>query len=321
MNKHFLYVVAAAFLALGILSCKKEETSSTVPSLQGLLLDDEPVPYVAPGTTITIKADVSSIYTSDDKTPSQPIGIYWIASMNSKTIQRDTTTRNINTSNPPFTFKAEELGKVTITCYAFAGPDYINSTAACTFSVIDPEHSLSGLEGTISSIAGNKYYTTDINGTTWMANNLYGTQDGVSFYLSSVTDSFIGRFYTWEEARRACPAGWSLPTAAEWDALGTDACALMANAVLLEEQMWTYWPGMDITNAKGFNAIPAGYVDFTGGRNNVQGFMNYAIFWTADTSDDEEKGEFRYIYADKPEVQKGFGSKTSLALSVRCIKE
>ena len=309
-------------LVLGAFSCKKEESNTSVPRLEGLFLKDSVVPYVASGETVTLTADVSDIYTSDNSTPSESIGIYWTASMNSKTIQRDTTTRNIKVSNPSFVFKTADLGKVTITCYAFAGSDYINSTSTVSFSVIDPENSLTGVEGTAATIGGNKYYTTDIDGTTWMANNLYGTENGVSFHLSSVTDSFIGKFYTWEEAQVACPEGWALPDAEAWDALGTDACALMANAVLLEEQMWTYWPGMNITNAKKFNAIPAGYVDLTGGQDNVQGFMDYAIFWTATPSQtSEDMAEYRYIYADKTQVQKGVGSKESLALSVRCIKK
>ncbi len=320
MKKSLLYT-AAALVALVAISCKKDDNSTTTPSLGGLSLSGTVVPYLAVGETLTLEADVSDIYTSDDSTPENAIGMYWTVTLDGSVVQRDTTSRDIEVSHPKYAYTTTGLGKFTLTCYLFSS-GYINSSSSVSFSVIDPENSLSGLSGKTQNIGGNKFYVTTIDGATWLANNLYGTPSGVSFYLSPVTDSFIGKFYSWKEALTACPEGWSLPSAAEWDALGTDACALMADAVLLEEQMWTYWPGMDITNAKGFNAIPAGYVDLTGGQSNVQGFMDYAIFWTASPSEEDgDLAEYRYIYADKNIVQKGFGSKESLALPVRCIKD
>jgi len=315
MKKALAYsaLILATALAIG---CKKDEETTTKPSLQGLRIKESVVPYVAPGTTVRLNADVSNITASDDTAP-ETVGLYWVVNSG----QKDTTTVDASISNPEFVYTASEVGEVTITCYAFAGSDYYNGSSSISFSAIDPETSLSGLAGETQQIQGNKFYVTDINGVTWLGNNLYGTDSGISYYLSDVTDSFLGKYYTWEEALTACPEGWRLPKADEWDALGADACALMTDATLLEQQMWTYWPGMDITNAYQFNAIPAGYVDLTGGESNVQGFMDYAIFWTADETEDADLAAFRYIYADKNAVQSGRGSKNSLALSVRCIKE
>ena len=317
MKKSIAYF--ALVLAVGLaFSCKKDESTTTTPYLSGLDLEETPVPYVAPGTKVALKADVSNIYTSDGKTPEEAIGLYWLIDGES---YRDTTTRDIKVSNPEFSYTPTETGSVTIRCYAFT-KGYSNASVSVSFSAIDPETSVSGITGETSLINGNKYYVTNIDGTTWMANNLYGTQSGISFYLSSVTDSFLGRFYTWEEALTACPEGWKLPTAQEWDALGTDACALMVDAAVLDKQIWPYWPNMVITNTKKFNAIPAGYVDRTGGDSNVQGYSSYAIFWTATEADnDASLAQFRYIYSDNPEVQRGNGGKTSLALNVRCIKK
>lgn len=315
MKKSIAYL--ALFLAATLtFACKKVEDNVERPSLLGIDLEEEPLPYVAPGTTVTLKADVSYIYTSDNTTPDKPIGLCWSVNKG----KADTLTRDIKASNPAFSYTAQETGEVSITLYAFS-EGYNSTSASTSYSAIDPETSLSGLTGKTTEIGGSKFYVAEIDGTTWMANNLYGTNSGISFYLSSVTDSFLGRFYTWKEALTACPQGWRLPTADEWDKLGNDACALMTDATLLEKQMWAYWPGMNITNAKGFNAIPAGYVDRAGGDSNVQGFKDYAIFWTASESTDPSLAQFRYIYADKTEVQKGNGSKESLALSVRCIKE
>ena len=318
MKKTIAYLVVILLVGLAF-SCKKEETTTTV-SLMGLDMSETPVPYVAPGTTVAFKANVSDLYTSDDSTPEEAIGLYWLVTMDSNTVLRDTTSRDIKESNPKFTYTPLDPGSITVTCYAFT-KGYASSSVSVSFAAIDPDNSLTGLEGTTSEIDGNKYYVADIDGVTWLTSNLYNTKSGISFYLSEVTDKLLGRFYTWEEAMSACPEGWALPTAEQWDALGTNATDLMVDAAMLEVQMWPYWPGSNITNAKKFNAIPAGYVDRSGGDTNVQGFMDYAMFWTATEADDPSLAQFRYIYSDTNAVQKGNGGKTSLALSVRCVKK
>lgn len=319
MKKTIAYLVLLFCVGLAF-SCKKDDGTVNTPSLDGLDILETPVPYVAPGTTVAFKADVEDIYTSDDSTPKGAIGLYWVVSKDSNTVLRDTTSRDIKASNPVFTYTPLDPGSITVTCHAYAS-GYNSASVSVSFAAIDPDNSLTGLEGTTAMIDGDKYFVADIDGTTWLTSNLYNTQSGISFYLSSVTDKLLGRFYTWEEALSACPQGWTLPTAEQWDALGTSASDLMVNATMLEKKMWTYWPGIDITNAKKFNAIPAGYVDRSGGDSNVQGFMDYAIFWTATEADDPSLAQYRYIYSDTDAVQKGNGSKTSLALSVRCVKE
>ena len=312
MKKTIAFLVLAAVLAF---SCKKDDENTATVNLYGLDFEESPLPYVAPGVAITFRADISGLYTSDNSSP-ESIGLYWTVNGG----QRDTLTRDAKKSNPSFTYTATEPGKITVNCYAFA-EDYISTSVSSTYVVLDPQTSLTGLKGETMEIDGHKYYIADIDGITWMASNLFGTQSGISFYLSDVTDSFLGKFYTWEEALTACPEGWQLPTAQQWDALGSDACALMVDASLLDDPMWPYWPGIRITNEKGFNAIPAGYVDRAGGDDNVLGFLDYAVFWTASEADEDGMAQFRYIYSDKAQVQKGVGSKKSLALSVRCIKK
>ena len=319
MKRTIAYLVVILCLGLAF-SCKKDDSTTNMPGLQGLDMLETPVPYVAPGTTVAFKADVSNIRTSDNTSPKEAIGLYWVVSMDSNTVLRDTTSRDIKASNPQFTYTPLDPGSITVTCYAFTS-GYSSASVSVSFAAIDPDNSLTGLEGTTAIIDGNKYYIADIDGATWLASNLYNTKSGISFYLSNVTDKLLGRYYTWEEALTACPEGWTLPTAEQWDALGTNACDLMVDAAMLDVQMWPYWPGVDITNAKKFNAIPAGYVDRSGGDSNVQGFMDYAMFWTATEADDPSLAQFRYIYSDTNAVQKGNGSKTSLALSVRCIKK
>ena len=93
----------------------------------------------------------------------------------------------------------------------------------------------------------------------------------------------------------------------------------MANATFVDVTMWAYWPAVVITNTTAFNAIPVGYLDLTYPESPEGGFKEYACFWTADEKDG--MGVFRYIYEESDTVQKGQGSKESLAMSVRCVKD
>ena len=151
----------------------------------------------------------------------------------------------------------------------------------------------------------------------WMAQNLYG--GGISYCDAPVLDSVFGNYYSWEEASKACPDGWRLPSGAEFDALGMDAGKLMVNASFLDVEMWSYWPAVHITNELNFNALPTGYLDKTTELYRDKGLGDYAAWWTADREGD--LAVYRYIFEENPEVQKGQGSMVSLALNVRCVKE
>ena len=93
----------------------------------------------------------------------------------------------------------------------------------------------------------------------------------------------------------------------------------MANASFLDSELWPYCKEVKPTNTLGFNAIPTGYIDRTGNATNNSGDKEYALFWTADAKD-ASLAHYRYIFGTNPVVQKGEGSRTSLALSVRCVK-
>jgi|GEM_PF-1824980 len=60
---------------------------------------------------------------------------------------------------------------------------------------------------------GQTYRTIDINGQTWMVDNLnYDVGEECWFYNDDPQNAGpYGRLYTWEAAQRACPEGWRLP--------------------------------------------------------------------------------------------------------------
>ena len=301
-------IIFTAILA-GILclpACKKNETQEDTPSLSGLTIT-EAVPYVAKGETIVIKANTGGISTTNHSTPGT-IGIYWQVNKAAK----DTLSRDIKNSNPEFKYRVDTLGSYSITCYIYA-EGYYNSSSVTSFMAIDPATSLTGLAPGESATIG---------GRQWKTMNLNNPASGVSYKKAAVTDPLFGRLYTWEEASSACPSGWHLPSAEEWDALGQDASPLMAPAKFQDLDMWEPALGQNITNSTGFNALPVGYLDNSASVDKFRRHGEMAAFWTSsDAASDASLAQFRYILFDNPSIMKGNGSKTSLALSVRCIKD
>ncbi|MBR6883497.1 MAG: hypothetical protein IKN06_11110, partial [Bacteroidales bacterium] len=48
---------------------------------------------------------------------------------------------------------------------------------------------------------------------------------------------------------------------------------------------------------------------------------DYAAFWTAtESADDPSLARYRYIYVEENDVKATYGDKSSLALSVRCVR-
>lgn len=315
MNKVYRYFAVSLLFSAVLFGCQKEDSTVSTPSITGLVISEIPS-FVAVDDVLNVSADVSGLTTSDYSDPGT-IGLYWQVN----TAQRDTLTRDISKSNPGFTYRIDTLGSYTIFCYAYA-KDYYSSSASYSFKAIDPATALTGtLIQHAEILDGQPYATAAIGGKTWIVQNLHKQETGASFYNSPVVDPVFGRFYNWEEAQSVCPAGWHLPTAAEFDeSLGTDAGALMANASFLEEEMWEYWPSVSITNSLGFNAIPVGYRDKNNTTDPYGSFGSYAAWWTA-SSEDAKGGEYRYIYEDLPQVQKGWGDKNTLYMSVRCVKD
>ena len=163
------------------------------------------------------------------------------------------------------------------------------------------------------------YKVVRIGDQVWMAENLRTStgNDGTLITVhcdTSVDPDFCARYgglYTWEDAKKACPDGWRLPTKSDWETLvnTVDASNKVAGKKLKSK---AHWNGSD---DYGFAALPAGYWD----RDDYGGFGNRAIFWSSTEASKSSASVFA-LYGEYDSAV--FSSQLmDEAASVRCIKD
>jgi uncharacterized protein (TIGR02145 family) len=183
---------------------------------------------------------------------------------------------------------------------------------------------------------GRVYKKITIGIQTWMAENLAylpavsppadGSEIDPYYYVcgyegSNVSDAkatanydTYGVLYNWPAALTACPAGWHLPTDAEWTTL-TDFPGLSGGS--MKEAGTNHWndPNTGATNGSGLTALPGGnryyYGDF-----DYLGF--YANFWSS-SENDASYAWYRYLTYDGGGVgRNNFGVDNGF--SARCLQ-
>ena len=218
-------------------------------------------------------------------------------------------------------------------------------------------------EDVVTDIDGNIYNTITIGDQVWMVENLRTTRflngDAIGTTTTSTLEiifepdpiyqwaydgreknaSKFGRLYTWYAAmdlRGLCPAGWHIPSDAEWTAMenylvaneynydGTTTGNKIANSLAsITEWRYTDEKGTagntDDTafrNNSGFTALPGGY------RNSEGRFVNIGISgcWWSSSEWQTYNAFYRYLYAFRNDLNRSsyfeFGG-----LSVRCIRD
>jgi uncharacterized protein (TIGR02145 family) len=91
----------------------------------------------------------------------------------------------------------------------------------------------------------------------------------------------------------------------------------MAKARFNGSLMWDYYREVNITD-EALGAIPTGYANVSDGEYAFAGYLDYAVFWTADEY--EGNGVYRYINKQYDNVFVGTASKQTFAASVRCVR-
>ncbi len=198
--------------------------------------------------------------------------------------------------------------------------------------------------GGVSDVDGNSYKTIIIGDQEWMAENLKTTKykDGTSIPLvNALTPWFdlstpaycwydndignkitYGALYNWYavNSSKLSPAGWHVPSDAEWkkliDALGGDDVA----GGKLKETGTAHWdsPNIDATNFAKFTALPGGY-----NYASPESFGNIGQngFWWTSTEFGTDRAYARVLFYHDGTIRQTFDYIKQQGLSVRCIKD
>ncbi len=199
--------------------------------------------------------------------------------------------------------------------------------------------------GTVSDYDGNVYKTITIGNQTWMAENLhvqtYNDGSTIPSYYSNSTAwpnlvsgaygyynnnisyapayGYLYNYYTIEDAKGLAPAGWHIPTNAEWQTLIT----LLNNAnpsysFTAIQQMFSTsgWTNLNcsINNYSNMKLMPAGFRSIQG----ADADMGYSTgFWTTDNS-----GAYASImYFDNNCFLMSTSKYKNCGYSIRCVKD
>ncbi len=163
------------------------------------------------------------------------------------------------------------------------------------------------------------YRTVKIAGLEWLGDNLNYKTAGSFCYKDEDDQCMVfGRLYTWDAAQKACPAGFRLPTHADFESLWTAAGADFNAGYLIKADYG--WSGDTNGNdTLKFSAMPAGnrFDDETYGNT-----AKFAFFWSVDdTSEGVPAGSARVWYLTSKSMAFGYMSKPkNFGFSVRCVR-
>jgi uncharacterized protein (TIGR02145 family) len=229
--------------------------------------------------------------------------------------------------------------------FCFVG---IGLALLCACTQAQENKSAAPIGNPVADVNGNVYKTVTIGNQVWMAadlkttryrnGDLIGTTSPATLDISSESApkyqwayagdesnvATYGRLYTWyaaTDSRNVCPAGWHLPSNAEWqtliDFLGGDQAAQGK----LKEAGTTHWhsPNDDATNESGFTALPGG------NRFNNEPFagLGYGSHWWTATEYDAKFAWRRIMVNITPslEDESGGWADKKIGWHVRCLQD
>lgn len=197
-------------------------------------------------------------------------------------------------------------------------------------------------DGTVKDKDGNIYHTVKIGTQVWMVENLKTTKynDGTAIpeVIDNATWQYLktgaycnynndasngtkyGKLYNWYaiNSGKLIPAGWHVPTDAEWTALTTYLGGESVAGGKLKEAGTKYWqsPNTAATNETGFSALPGGYRFYNGA------FVGVGIYgsWWSLSDINTSNAWYRGIYYDSSIVYRDNYGK-EYGFTVRCVKD
>lgn len=332
-----IIIVSLFVVSLSLQSCKKEEEAASKDYMTGSLKFDFPK-YVEPGYIKEYMVDTLMLASRSD---GGPVGYYY---SNAKGVRDTVVSADGTIIKKHFKIEVHDtLASLNLTFNAFASEKYYGSSKTTPFTIVkrglNGENSITnfsldmGAKIFIDDRDGKKYYYTEVDGVSWMRQNLAWEGAGTAYMGFDVMSDIFGRYYTWEEAVNACPQGWTLPSDEDWAALGKKygdvseihkdlkglAGDLMGDIYFNGSKMWEFWRDVKITDKSLLSILPAGYANKINGSYSFEELNKYAAFWTSE--DHGNTAGLRYIYEDKDIVYYGKLSKNGFAASVRCVRK
>jgi uncharacterized protein (TIGR02145 family) len=196
----------------------------------------------------------------------------------------------------------------------------------------------------VVDVDGNTYSVVNIGTQTWMAENLrttkYNDNTDIPLVTSDVAWTALatpgycwynndevsfknpyGALYNWYAASsgKLCPAGWHVPTDAEFTTLTDFFGGISVAGGKMKEVGTIHWmsPNTGATNENGFSALPGGQRDESG---NFIGFSQNGFCWTS-TPYNIIKPWYRGLTYNAGNIFPGSGSLNIRGFSIRCIKD
>ena len=169
---------------------------------------------------------------------------------------------------------------------------------------------------------GQTYRTVPIGNQVWMAENLNYASDASFCYGDDPKHcKEYGRLYGWSDAQNVCPAGWHLPSRAEWWTLVANVGGRREALHALKST--SVWASMRDTSAVatdsyGFSILPTGYKHVNEGY--IFDNQSVADFWSASEDYADEANAFHFYIGYNYGPGLDSISKQN-AFSVRCLQD
>jgi uncharacterized protein (TIGR02145 family) len=220
-----------------------------------------------------------------------------------------------------------------------AGTAYGNQLSFTTASLPTP-----------TDVDGNVYNTVSFGSQVWMKENLkvsrYRNGDPIPTNLDNPTwgnttsgayaiydndaanNTTYGKLYNWfavADPRGLCPAGWHVPSDAEWTTLenflgGASVAGGKMKSTGTIEAGTGLWqePNTGATNSSGFTAFPGGNCVSSPGWP-FYSIGNYGSWWSS-TEFTLYYARMRFLKNDSASSTRAYGNKTG-GISVRCLRD
>lgn len=179
-----------------------------------------------------------------------------------------------------------------------------------------------------TDIPFNNTYTSGSVSTVWagLTTGAYAIYDNESSTGPNATNyGFLYNWYAATNSGKLCPAGWHVPTDAEWTILtshlgGLSGAGAKMKSTELNPTVIYGWfggpPGSAGTNTSGFTGLPGGVRQAAGSYDS----KNINAFFWSNKSNSLSHAEYRNLTLSTPDVISSSSPKAD-GLSIRCLKD